>query len=136
MKRRTLSILLPLCIASVAIPIQTFASGAKAKLLAVACRADWCENCKQLEPKAMKLMPEAKSMGIEFVRLDLTNDKTKAAAMKQVKRLGIGKVVMANPGTGFILLINPKTHAQVGKITSDESVDQMKADIMKACGDH
>lgn len=132
MKLRNVVILLPL-LAAVVAPTQAMAA-AKAKLLAVACRADWCNKCKQLEPKAMQLMPDAKKMGVQFVRLDLTNDKTKAAAMKQVAKLGIGKVVMANPGTGFILLIDPKSHEQVGKIAYDESVDQMKADLMKALG--
>ena len=67
-----------------------------------------------------------------FVTLDMTNLTKKHHAMMLGSALGISQVMEQNPGTGFILLIDPKDKKVIKKLTSDMDASQMSDAIAAA----
>jgi len=69
----------------------------------VAFHADWCNTCKKIGPTVMDV---SKNVG-KMVKLDLTNDETKAASEKTVMELHACKAWKAEmPGTGFVVIFH------------------------------
>ncbi len=62
----------------------------KTKPTVLIVRANWCPACKKLEPVMSKLMKDYKGK-LEFVVLDVTDEKTKAAAKVTAEKHGLGK---------------------------------------------
>lgn len=58
-------------------------------------KADWCPYCKNVDPVVMGLMKEYKGK-VNFVMFDVTNDKTKAEAMKMAEEYGLSKFFKDN----------------------------------------
>jgi thiol-disulfide isomerase/thioredoxin len=57
--------------------------------------ADWCPYCKNVDPVVMGLMKEYKGK-VNFVMFDVTDDKTKAEAMKMAEEYGLSKFFKEN----------------------------------------
>jgi thiol-disulfide isomerase/thioredoxin len=60
-------------------------------------KADWCPYCKNVDPVVMGLMKEYKGK-VNFVMFDVTDDKTKAEAMKMAEEYGLTKFFKENKG--------------------------------------
>jgi thiol-disulfide isomerase/thioredoxin len=60
-------------------------------------KADWCPYCKNVDPVVMGLMKEYKGK-VNFVMFDVTNDETKAEAMKMAEEYGLTKFFKENKG--------------------------------------
>jgi thiol-disulfide isomerase/thioredoxin len=58
-------------------------------------KADWCPYCKNVDPVVMSLMKEYKGK-VNFVMFDVTDDKTKAEAMKMAEEYGLTKFFKEN----------------------------------------
>ncbi len=103
-------------------------------IYAVSFHADWCPGCKILAPK----MGEVKSSGeldgknILFIKFNVTDKKTTHQSMLHAEALGLGELFKKNAGkTGFILLLDPKTHEILGKITHEMEVEKIKSTILE-----
>lgn len=58
-------------------------------------RADWCPACQKLGPTMTELVEQYKDR-IDFVILDVTNEKTTAEAVETANKLGLGKFFDSN----------------------------------------
>ncbi len=66
-----------------------------------------------------------------FVTLDLTNGTTRVQAEYLAAALGFGDVYAQNAGTGFILLLDGNSRQQVAKLTADQDIKAMGAELVK-----
>ena len=105
------------------------APAADKRPMAVLFYADWCSNCKELEPKYEKARAGLEDK-IQFVKLDVTDAERKSKTREQAKSLGIYPLYVANTGTGWVALLDASGN-KVGEIKSDESSDDMRAALMK-----
>jgi thiol-disulfide isomerase/thioredoxin len=118
-----------------AMPLQAGAmDGVKPAVYAVAFHADWCGSCKVLAPHVEKARAKADldNMDVLFVKLDLTDSTTRHQSGLLASALGMGDYYAANDGkTGFMLLVDPATGKEVGKINKDMDASQITALIEK-----
>src|SRR5260370_26399568 len=61
----------------------------------VMIRADWCPYCQQIEPTLKQLQSEYSDQ-LDFVVLDVTNQKTTAQASQIAKLQGLGRFFAQN----------------------------------------
>jgi thiol-disulfide isomerase/thioredoxin len=107
----------------------------KPKLLALLFRADWCPDCKVLEPQYKPLQNRFDKEHVLFASFDFTNDETTKEARNLATRLGVEPIYDQFRGiTGIALLVDPSTNAIVAEITIKETPDQMKAIFTNALG--
>lgn len=99
------------------------------KLIAVKHHGDWCGSCKKMGSVFTDLRNKFDGQPILFVELDLTNVSTRNQAELLASALGLKSIYNENPGTGFILLIDPKTHKVVQKLTADQNLKVMAKEI-------
>ena len=99
------------------------------KLIAVKHHGDWCGSCKKMGTTFTDLRNKFDGQPILFVTLDLTNVSTRNQSELLASALGLKTVYQNNPGTGFILLINPQTQKVVKKLTADQDLKMMSAEI-------
>ncbi|MEL7536265.1 MAG: thioredoxin domain-containing protein [Pseudomonadota bacterium] len=88
------------------------ANTGEAELYSVLYYADWCPSCKLLDPAIADARKMAKldREQVLFVRLDLTNDNTRAQSKMLANALGLGEHFKMNAGkTGHALLIDAET---------------------------
>ncbi len=92
--------------------------------MAVFIEADWCMNCKILEPKLRDAFKgfEAK---INLVNIDVTDDKRFFESKQVVFKLGVPKLLKGSVSAGWVALIDRHGN-QVGKLMQDMSVEDMK----------
>lgn len=100
-------------------------------VVAVKFHADWCGSCKRMGPVFEDLRNKYDGESVLFVELDLTNGTTKSQAEFMASALGFGDVYAQNQGTGFILLLDGKTRQQLAKLTADQNIKAMGAEIVK-----
>ncbi|MEM9595877.1 MAG: hypothetical protein AAGD06_16515, partial [Acidobacteriota bacterium] len=66
-----------------------------------------------------------------FVELDLTNGTTRNQAEYLASALGFADTYASNQGTGFVLLLDGKSRQQITKLTADQNIKAMGAEIVK-----
>ena len=103
---------------------------AKPDLLAVKFHADWCGSCKKMGPVFEDLRNKYDGKSVLFVTLDLTNGTTRSQAQYMAAALGFGDVYAQNTGTGFILLLDGDSRQQVAKLTADQDIKAMGAQLL------
>ena len=106
-----------------------------AKVTAVAFYADWCPMCKHMMPAEMETMKWLKTekKPVNTVRFDFSNKTTTAASKKLADEEGLSKIYAAREGTtGFVLLLNAKTHSLISTIENTDTTSQMEAKINSA----
>jgi thiol-disulfide isomerase/thioredoxin len=92
-------------------------------------RADWCAYCKEVEPVMMSVMEEYKGK-VNFVIFDVTDDSTKAEAMKMANEYGLAKFYKSNKNktsTVAVLKENKiifKTSNNTNKSNYTEAIDK------------
>ena len=80
---------------AVTIDAQNKRAVRNAKPTVVILHADWCGACKKLAPTMAELKQQYGDR-LNFVDLDVTNEKTTARASAKARQLGIGKFFEAN----------------------------------------
>ncbi len=102
--------------------------------IALVFYAGWCPACKVLDPKVQQVVPEFKDKSILWVTLDQT-DKDSRQAEYLAAALGAADAWKNNAGkTGFVVLIDGKTKAVVGKLTSDQMPEQIRQTLASVKG--
>ena len=104
---------------------------AKPELLAVKFHADWCGSCKKMGTVFEDLRNKYDGKSVLFVTLDLTNSTTRSQAEYLAAALGFGDIYAKNAGTGFILLLDGDSNNQVAKLTADQDIKSMGAQLLK-----
>ena len=104
---------------------------AKPELLAVKFHADWCGSCKKMGTVFDDLRNKYDGRSVLFVTLDLTNGTTRSQAEYLASALGFGDVYAQNAGTGFILLLDGDSRQQVARLTADQNIKAMGAELLK-----
>lgn len=130
MKKRPLPTIALLLLAALALPAWADAP-AQPDLLAVKFHADWCGSCKKMGSVFEDLRNKYDGKSVLFVTLDLTNGTTRAQAEFLAAALGFGDVYAQNSGTGFILLLDGKSRHQVAKLTADQNIKVMGAELVR-----
>lgn len=103
------------------------------KIVGVLFYADWCASCKVLEPKLDEVKKQLMDQPIYFTRVDMTDDCTKKQSGMFAEWVGIGEIYREHaPKTGFMLLIEPQSKKVMGKLTKDQSPDELKTQIERA----
>ncbi|MEM7479840.1 MAG: thioredoxin family protein [Acidobacteriota bacterium] len=125
------SILLSLLLLVAAVPVGAADGPAEPKLVAVKFHADWCGSCKKMGPLFEDLSNKYDGKSVLFVTLDLTNGTTRAQAEFLAAALGFGDAYAAHPGTGFVLLLDGATRKPLVKLTADQSIKEMGAELLR-----
>ncbi|MEM8963475.1 MAG: thioredoxin family protein [Acidobacteriota bacterium] len=107
---------------------------AQPEIMAVKFHADWCGSCKKMGTVFEDLRNKYDGESVLFVTLDLTNATTRGQAEYLASALGFGDVYAANAGTGFILLLDGESKKQVAKLTADQNIKAMGAELVKQLG--
>lgn len=98
-------------------------------LIAVAFVADWCAACKAMKPKLAAAMKASADSSCLFVNVDQT-DRHSSQGEYLLASLGLADLWKDNAGkTGFVLLVNPRSHEIVGRLTADQDVNHMTTTI-------
>jgi hypothetical protein len=88
------------------------------KVYAVINRADWCPVCRANGAKvANEVIPSCKNLNVKFLSNDLTNEKTVATSLAELKKNNVLNSVKEIKSTGLIILIDGKTKKVIGKIS-------------------
>lgn len=106
------------CLAWSASPVKP------AEPMAVFIEADWCMNCKVLEPKLRDAFKGFEQQ-INLVNIDVTDDRRFFESKQVVFKLGVPKLLKGSISVGWVALID-RNGNQVGKLMQDMSVDEMK----------
>lgn len=89
-------------------PVQAHEHHAEHPLL-VKIQADWCPACKNIAPAWSALEKQYKGQ-VQFVTLDVTDNKTAQQAAKTAKSLGLSKWFEQNrTKTSLVALIHPES---------------------------
>lgn len=102
------------------------------KIIAVNFYADWCPGCKALKPKLEEAMMDASGQPCLTVKLDQT-DKNSKQSEYMLSALGLGDLWKEHAGkTGYVLLVDAKTHKVVNTITYKQEVKEINAALAAA----
>lgn len=118
---------LVLCLFAFAGSSAAFADGPQkvSQPMAVLISADWCMNCKIIKPKLAEAYKDFQGK-INFVSLDVTDDKAFFKSKHQAFELGVPQLLNGSFSTGWVALFD-QHGKQVGRLMQDMSVDDMKA---------
>ncbi|MEM1115655.1 MAG: thioredoxin domain-containing protein [Bacteroidota bacterium] len=106
-----------------------------AEVYAVVFYADWCGNCRILDPKVMEVWPSFADEPIQMVKLDFTDAETTEAAEALAAEHGLSDVLAADAGkTGFIVLVDAESGEEVDRIGARDSVSEIRAKLTAALG--
>jgi thiol:disulfide interchange protein len=106
------------------------------KVIGVLFYADWCGSCKVLDPKLEAVEGQLGQKPIVFQRFDMTDEATTYRSKLLANLLGLAEVFERNAGkTGFMLLIDPQTKQVVGRLTKDQSKEELAAEIRRVIGE-
>ncbi len=110
-------------------PVET------SQLAAVRIHADWCPNCRALDPKVDAVQQSADWDGVTFVRIDFTQ-RDKDAVYAEADKLGIGPAIRgyfsSGIKTGLLLLIDIDDQKIVSVIKHKETEAGISAEITGA----
>lgn len=121
--KRLLPILLSF-LALVSSSMALSAEPAKAKQpMAVLISADWCFNCKVIKPKLQEAYKPYEGK-INFVSLDVTDDKTFMKAKQQAFALGVPQLLAGSVATGWVALFD-RRGKKVGELKQDMTVEEI-----------
>ena len=102
--------------------------------MAVLFYADWCPNCKILDPQ----IEEARKTGaldeknVLFVTMNFTDKTTIHQSLLLAQALGIGDFVRAQgSGTGYFVLLDAGTKQEVGRFDRESTAADIQKSIME-----
>ena len=95
--------------------------------------ADWCGKCEQLGPSLSKAEENLADEPALFVKLDMTNDRTKKQAEYLMAELGMGDIWTEHgTATGFALVLDTQSDQVLSKINFNSSADEIGKTIASA----
>lgn len=104
-----------------------------AKVIAVVNHAEWCPACKGNGERAQGAFMENNQDGtIQFVVNDLTTDETKQKSAKELKKVGLDKVMEQNKGTGVAYFFNAGTKGLITSISVTKTNEELAAAMLTA----
>ena len=104
------------------------------QVLAVKMYADWCPGCQAMAGAWKQTQERLADQPVLFVKLDKTTpDLAKQSAML-AERLGLALLYSDHPGTGFVLLVDPQSHALLDTLNPMMNADQMVRRIQAHTG--
>ena len=108
---------------------------ASSQVAAIRVYADWCPNCRALDPKLDAVAASGDWSAVSFVRIDHTS-RDMEAAFAEADRLGVGKAVRTHFAngikTGLLLIVDVETQAVVDIITHKETEAEISDRIRAA----
>ena len=97
------------------------------KVVGVLFYADWCTNCKVLEPKLTAIKQEFADQPIIYERIDLTDSTTRKVSFADAKKKGLGLIARRyGRATGHMVLVNAESKEVLGRIFSGQSKAQIR----------
>lgn len=97
---------------------------ASSEVAAVRVYADWCSNCRALDPKVDAVAASGDWDNVSFVRIDYTK-RDKDAVFTEADRLGVGPAIRAHFAggikTGQLLLVDVQSQAVISLVTHEET---------------
>ena len=106
---------------------------AKAEVIAVKFHADWCGSCKAMGPVFSELEAKFDTQPVLYLTLDHTREHQRQQAMWLVQELGMDNVWAEYGGkTGFILLIDADSKEVLTKLTRENNLKDMGAQLKEA----
>lgn len=101
----------------------------KPQILAITFRADWCSECRKVEPTISQTAAAYADKPVLFLKMDLTNASTKHQSEMLAAALGIEKIWKQNQKTGYAILVNPATKNSVGVLYAAQNAKDMAKSI-------
>lgn len=95
------------------------------KVIAAKFHKDTCGTCKKLAPEMAQVMETYDDKAILFVTFDRTSEGTSHQAELLASSLGIADVYKANPGAGYVVLIDATTKKPLGDKLKGMNADQI-----------
>lgn len=129
--------LLPLaaCAAPTEPPSQVSQPVETSRVAAVRVHADWCPNCKALDPKVAAVQSSGEWEDVSFVRIDYTR-RDRDAVYAEADQLGLGDALRdyfaGGIKTGLLLLIDVENQSVIDVLNSKASEDEIAERIMAA----
>lgn len=106
--------------------------GADARIQVVKMHADFCGSCVKLdEPYANLQSAFAGNDAVNFVKMDFTNEETKAATMKMAQALGLTDYAESGQ-LGVILVVDTQSGEVIKALKAKHSQEQMASVITNA----
>jgi thiol-disulfide isomerase/thioredoxin len=105
----------------------------KPDVIAIKFHADWCGTCRRMGSVFEDLTTVAEEEPVLFTRLDLTDSSSRKQARYLMTTLGLNEVWQASGAgekTGFILLVDAGSKKVVGRLTAEQDLKQMKANLL------
>ncbi len=102
-----------------------------ATLYAVMFHADDCIDSELMIPIVKDLQEKLKDKKVEFVKFDFSDVASKEKTHKTANKLGLNGILVSNQGTGFIVLADAKSKKRKAVLTTEQSLDEMLAIILK-----
>lgn len=102
-------------------------------IIAVKFHADWCGYCKTMGPVFEELQAKFDREPVLYVTFDQTREFNRKQAKYLAHAMDLDSVWKENGGkTGFILLIDTKTHEVVQRLSHEQTIKQMGTAIQEA----
>ncbi len=96
------------------LPAEAADTADQPKVIAAKFHKDTCGTCKKLAPEMAQVMEKYDGQDILFVTFDRTSEGTAHQAELLASSLGIADVYNANPGAGYVVLIDASTKKPLG----------------------
>ncbi|MEM0928620.1 MAG: thioredoxin family protein [Pseudomonadota bacterium] len=104
-------------------------------VVAALAYAEWCPNCKVLEPKLEAVLDEHSYVDTSFVTLDFTS-RDNATFLEAADQAGVGSAVReqfkSQVTTGLLLLVDSDTQEIVGVVDKTLTEDEIHEAIVAA----
>ncbi len=119
--------------ASSATDVVVQASAGQPEVRAVLFRADWCANCRVLEPVLERAQSKAKHIPVQHIKLDFTNAQTWDHAIELALDHDIVSTYNGYAGTtGLVVLVAADTGERIDCVNRLFTADAMVAAFDKA----
>lgn len=108
------------------------ASEGQVARIALIFHADWCGNCKVLEPTIAAAREKLEADDVLFVTLDFTDDQTRAQAELLAKALGLGEILAEQGGRpGMLLVVDGKEKKVLDTFTRQHDAEAIYAGLSR-----
>jgi hypothetical protein len=102
-----------------------------AQVIAVVNKADWCPTCKANGPRVSKeVLANFGSDKLTVIENDLSNKRTKEESKLKLAAIGLEEQLKGNKTTGIIILFDPKTKKELGRISVAKSNEEIETLIV------
>lgn len=86
-----------------------------------------CPACREIDPRYAEVRDDFEEKPVLFVTFDMSTDETRAQSQMLAESLGIGDLYRDNYGvTGFVVLVDAESRAEVGRLTTQHDQGAMK----------